>query len=319
MSGILHSSEAHTDKALSEFIASYENGNYIADAVLPVIGTDKASDKFQKFSRRDVNQQRDLVMPASGKSAQVSYDLSTGTYSVVDYGAHAPVSGKLRSNADAPHDPLERHAAIIMNGLLHERERRVASLLFTSGNYASANTGAVANYWSDPSSGTPLDDILSGIDAIAPGMEGSTKLVMVMAREVWSSLRKHPQVLGAGFTKAALGLSDAAELFGVDEIFVSSATTTATTEGSTAPTYTRIWTATKAGVFRVPTSDPAGEAGLLGATFRQRLNGGNELEVRRWFDPSIGRGGSEVVQIEHSDDEVMVQDDMGYLFTDVLA
>lgn len=309
-------SDAHVDSALSTFISSYTNGDYFADIVCPVIETEKSSGKFQQYSRPDFARERDLVMAATGQATELGYTLTTGDYACIDYAGVDYVPLKLLSDADEPQRPLERSSSLIMNALLLERERRVATLLTTSGNWATANTGAVSNYWSDGTAGTPLDDILDGLNAIAPGMSGDMRKVFICSAEVFADLRKHPQMLAGGSQKPVLSPGEVADLIGVDEVLVSEAQSTSTNRGQTA-SYSRIWGSTSAVAVCVPRGEPRGEAGLAAATFRHTLEGESPIQVRRWYEAGRGRGGSEAVQVEHSDDEVMVQNDMGYLWTSV--
>lgn len=311
-------SDAYVDAALSTFISGYSNGDYFADRVCPIIETNKKGGKFQKYDRKDVTRIGSSEMAETGEASEAGYSITTADFDCTLRGLKDLVPKSLISGADDPQQPLEKSAANITNRLLLEREDRVATLLTTAANFATANTGAVANVWSNPTSGTPLDDIYSGLAAIAPGMEADTQLVMVMAREVWNALRKHPDVIAGGATRASLKLPEAADLFGVDEILISDAQKNTANYGQTA-SYSRVWTATTCVAVRVPRGEPRGEQGLCSGTFRFRVDGQEPMRVRRWFNPEKGHGGSEVVQVEHADDEKMIQDDMGYLWTSVLS
>lgn len=311
-----HPSELHQDGVLTEFIAGYSNGKYIADDVLPVIETAKASDKFQKYNRADVTTEVDLELADNGEATEVDYTITTGNYSVVDRGAKAVMSRKSIANADDPQKPREKGASNAMNKALLGREIRVAALLNTTANYASANTSAASNAWSDATNGTPLDDVSLMQESIAPGMDDDTELILILTKEKWNHLRKHPQMLGAGQLKPRLSNREAADLLEVDRIFVSNAQKNTATEGLTA-VFARIWTTANAVMIRVPKTEPTDETGLFAATFRHRVDGGAGIVVRTWDEPKRGRGGSEVVQVEHSDDEVVVQNDMGYCLTGV--
>jgi hypothetical protein len=313
-----HPSEVHTDSALSKFISGYTNGEFFADVVSPIIETEKRSDVYQKFSRKDVASYGDDLIGPTAEANRLDYSISTGSYTVKDRGRKAIISMSEIANADEPHKPREKHAMHCMNWLLLGREVRVATALNLNSNFASGNYSTVSNYWTDEVNGTPLTDLQTARAAIAPGMYGNSRIVAVMALEVWHSLRKHPQMLGGGSTSAVLTREACADLIGVDEIFISDAQKNTANQGQTA-SFSRVWSSTKALLIRVPNGEPSGEAGLFAATFRFAGDGGDPVRVRRWDEPRLGTGGSEAVQVEFSDDEVVVQNDQAYLLEGVRA
>lgn len=308
----------HADAHLSTFAAGYTNGDLIADIVCPVIKTDKLSDLYQTLRRQDMaDDSDDLVLADDGEATEVGYEQGSGSFNCISYAAKARASYAGIKNQDLPIVLLEQKTAIATHKVLLKRERRVATLLTTAGSYAAGNTGAVGTVWTDPAADV-LGDIDTGIAAIAPGTVVASKLVFWCTKEVWNTVKKHPSVLAGGSTSAALNKQQFAELIGVDEVVVTESQVLTSNRGQT-PTYARIWSATSCGVVRVPVSDPQGVTGLFAATFRFMVEGDgvDGIAVRRWFDPAKGRGGSEVVQVEHSDDEVAVQNDLGYLWTSV--
>jgi hypothetical protein len=42
------------------------------------------------------------------------------------------------------------------------------------------------------------------------------------------------------------------------------------------------------------------------------------IRVREWYDPAQGQGGTDMIAVELSDHEKVIQNDAGYLFTSVL-
>lgn len=313
-----NSSNVHIDAALSTFAAGYTNGDWIADIVCPVIKSDKMSDYFQKLRRQDIaDASDDLVLADDGQATTVGYEQTNAQFQCVSYAAKAFASYGTQKNQDLPIRLLEQKTAMAAAKVFLARERRVATLLTTSGNYASGNTAAVSVLWTNNSADV-LGDIDSGIAAVAPGMMEATELVFWCSKEVWNTVRKHPSVLAGGSTSAALTKEQFADLIGVDRVVVSDSQYNTANRGQT-PSFSRIWSTTSCGVVRVPRGEPTGVTGLAAATFRFSVEGDDVdgIAVRRWYDASIGRGGADVVQVEHSDDEVFVQNDMGYLWTSV--
>lgn len=309
----INPNSAHVDAQLSAFAAAYKNGAFIADEVCPVVPVDMRSDKFAKRNRRDVSMPVNDRMSPQGKSNRATYDVTTDNYSVEDRALHEVVTAALARNADAPISPEQWATQNVMQRLMLGREIRVADLLFTAGNWASSNTSDGSD-WTDETNGAPLDDLNTALEAIPTSGEDS-RLILVISLPLWNALRKHPQMLGlrAGGGSNAGQLSDveAAAFIGVDSIRVSRTFKTTTNPGQATAVYERVWDATKAAIVQVPTVVSGPEASLFSCTFR--VNPG--MVTRKWHDPSIGIGGSDIVQTEFSDAEKVVQNDMGYLLT----
>jgi hypothetical protein len=314
-----HPSTVHVDSALSTFISGSENGNYFADVASPVIETDKRSDAFQKFLKKDTMTIREAAFPPTGKANEADYDLETDNFSVKDYALSGYVSLAEILNADEPHRPLEKRARFLMNNILLGREFRVASAFHTNGNYASSNYAGAAAVWSDTSNANPIQDIDIALAALAPGMEETMETILILAQPVWLALRRHPAMLGGGALAATLSVEQAAATLGVDRILVSKAQYNTTPKAATA-SYAHIWDPTAAVLVRRPVGEPEGETGLFLASFRWTGNASGEpVMVRRWQSPERGAGGSETIQVELAEDIKVVQNDMAYRITGVLA
>ncbi|MEM9067081.1 MAG: hypothetical protein AAGE52_01205 [Myxococcota bacterium] len=310
------SKQVHVDAALSSFIAGYEPAEYFADIISPIVETQKASDKYTTYLREDVERRVDDALAENGQASELDYSQGTGSYLVKDRGLKGVVTRKTQANADEPQDPREFTTQQVMWALMREREIRVADGFNSTSNYATSNTSAAANPWTNTTSGTPLADVDAMKEALAPGMMEKTELVMVLAKPTWHALRRHPDLRGAGAESRVVTLQEAANLLEVDRILVSEAWKLTNNRGQAA-TRERIWSPSNAIIARVPSGEPSGLTGLFAATMRFAAGAGFPIEVRTWDDPSRGRGGSEVVQVEFSDDEIFVQNDMAYLLTGV--
>jgi hypothetical protein len=314
-----HAAEAHNNASLSTFISSYENGDYIADIVCPIIETDKKSNDYQKFLRKDVITPDDDLIGAEGEASESDYSQTTGTYLCKERGLRGFVGNSLIANADDPHKPFEKRSKHLMNKILLGREIRVATLLQTTTNYLAANTSAAGNVWTDTTNGTPLVDLHLMRSAIAPGFIEDTEVVLVLALEAWQALIRHPDMRGGGHVTATAQAEEIMQAVKIDRILVTEAQKNTANINQTA-TIARVWDATKAVMVRVPKSEPSDEAGLFAATFRwTRPTTGTPVGVRTWDWPDRGFGGGQGVQVELADAEVVVQNDMGYCLTAVTS
>lgn len=307
-----NAASVHIDSALSNFAVKYENSGFIADRVCPILPVDKRSDTYFKRDRRDgAHAINDLLGPKS-RANEFRYSLSTASYAVQDRGLVDYVGSSMQANADAPLDPREMSTQALMQQIMLARELRVATLFCTSGNFT--NTGAAAALWTNETTSNPLGEINTAIATIPFSGEDSS-LVAYCARPVWNALRKHPQLLALkGTTTGQVNRQEFASYFEIDELVVSDLWSDTVNIGQTA-SYGRGWTSTVFGIVRVPKVIASPDTSVFGVTFRAKPG----LRVRTWDEPAIGTGGSEAIQVEVSDDEAIVQADMGYLLTSVIA
>lgn len=306
--------QLHVDAALSDFATAYRNDGFIADLLCPVVMVDKRSDKYFTRSRRDVSTiVNDIIGPKS-RANEASYDVSTSNYSVTGRALVDFVSAAEVRNADAPLDPRQLAVQNLMQKLMLAREIRVATLLTTSGNYAPGNTSAVAVPWSTVTGSDPIGDINTAMAAI-PFSGEDTQFFGFCSRPVWNALRKHPDILALkGLDKGQVSRAEFASFFELDAMLVSDVWYDTANPGQSA-SYSRGWGSSVFGVVRVPRQLSGPDISAFACTFRVKPG----MQVRTWDEPSRGEGGSEAIQVEFADDEVIVQNDMGYLLTGVVA
>ena len=304
--------EAHVDAALSTFATAYANKNFFADRLSPIVGVDKRSGKFFTRTRRDVSKVvNDRIGPRSSAN-ELSYTLGTANYSVDDRALKDIVPSTLMFNADDPLSPEEIATETLMQGLMLARERRVATVYTTTGNYLAANVITPTAAWSS-STATPLLDINSAIAAI-PGSGAECFTYAWCSLPVFNNLRKIPEILALkGTDKGQVGRAELAQFFEIDEVFVSDTFYDTANEGQTA-SYGRVWSTSMFGVVKVPKSTTGASISAFTATFRTK----DGIQVRKWDDPATGKGGSTWVQPEFSDDDdIVIQSDMAAVINGV--
>lgn len=308
-----HAAQQHVDGALSDFATAYSNSGFIADLVCPLVPTDKRSDKFFTRSRRDVSMiVNDLVGP-KGRANEASYDVGTDNFSVQDRALIDYVSAALKGNADAPLDPRELATQNLMQKLMLAREQRVATLMTTSGNYAPTNTAGASAVWTNKTTADPVADINEAIAAI-PYAGEDAELYGFCSRPVWNALRAHPAVIGLkGLTSGQATRAEVAEWFELSGLLVSDVWIDSANPGQSA-SYARAW-GNGFGIVRVPRQLSGPDISAFACTFR--VDPG--IQVRAWDEPGIGVSGSEAIQVGFSDDEKIVQNDMGFLITGAVS
>lgn len=321
-------SNTFVNTELSAFCAGYTPGLYVADKLFPIIEHDKPGGTYYAKSKADiVTQYEDLAGPESEPSvisyAQTKVDFEAQARHLMGYVPYAKLDA-----SSAVNDAMRDTTSTVLNALLLNHEIRVATIAHTTGSYASANTFAVSNVWTSPTAGTPVDDFHRAIALIAPASKETTKLVAVMALEVYQALSRHPQLLGlragGGTVDGVLTPDEVARKLGVDELHVSDAQYATSARGATLAT-SRIWTTTKCVVHRVPRKVPQIEQAqsMFGCSFRWRTTstGGMPFEVIEWDEPKRGPGkGSRAIKVSHwTQAGAVIQNDMGVLMTSVTS
>jgi hypothetical protein len=321
MSAPVSPASARINNALTDFASAYKNSQFIADAVCPILLTDKESGSFQKRLRKDQATPLDNRVGARGAIKEASYDLDSGTYLVEGRGLKQAIPEGVVLNADAVLDPKQLATQNVMQRNMLAREIRVADLIMTGGNWAVANTGAVSPNWDDEVDGVPLTNLQTGLQAI-PFNGDDVRVIGVCSDVVFDTLSRHPQIMGlrggGGTQGGPVSPEELASFLRIDSIFVSKVHKNTANTGQTA-SYSRVWTATTFAFVVVPTVLTSTEATVFAVTHRQNLPGSQKgFRVREWREEGEGIGGTDYVAAEHKDDENIIQNDAGYLFTSVL-
>lgn len=312
----LSPASAHVSAALSDFASSYDNGEYFADRVSPIILVDKKADSFHKSPRSNAINTADNRVGDRGSPNEAFLGGTTGSYQCLGYGLKGPVTRALQATQDPAVNAKQRTAAMIMNMNMLQREIRVATQITTSGNWAVGSTAAATAVWSDQTTGVPLTDIQTALEAVPSGGEDSLK-IGICALEVFHDLISHPQIRDLhGNAVGQITPNVLADYLGLDELLVSDAQKNTANSGQTA-VIARVWLATVFSIVRVPKVLMGLDQQLFSATFRRRLGGGDGILVREWHVDDEGTEGTDMLAVTHEDDEVIVQDNSGYLITTV--
>lgn len=310
----------HIPSAMPNLMVRYENRDYIADDVMPVVAVSKRSDKYFSLPVETMQTLARTSMSGNrGRPGEFPYSLSNTQYSVADYGLIDFVSADEEANADAPLQPRMMSADILTNALNLAREVRVAAQVFGSSNYGS-NTAALSgsNRW-DNSAGDPIGAILGVMPSIF-----ARPNVLVMGEQVWAAFRNNPQVIRfiTGRASTALGPVPAlidqdfvAKALGLDAVIVGRAKYATQNEGATVAT-DFVW-GKSAALIRVERSPNPRGTNTFGATFRF---GGRSFQNQVIPELIAGVRGGVWVKVTHSDAEQVVGGaNSGYLWTTAIS
>ena len=311
--------DVHVDRPLSNYAVEYQNDAIIATQVAPFVPVNNKSDTFMVFTKADKFSLPNDIRGPKDKANQATWGSSTDSYACIDRALRDFLSDAIVGNSDAAIKPEQRTTAFLLDLLLNNWEKRVADLVMTAGNYASAfkTTLAGATQWSSYAGSDPIGVVDTAKDACF--MEPNT---LIMGFDVWTKLKRHPQLLdlvkGGATTKnlAKVSLEQAAEVFEVERILVGKRRYNSAMKGQTA-TYARLWGKHVVAAY----IDPAVTLENLTAwkTFRwTQISTDAGYKVRRYRDEEIG-GGGQYIEAEMSIIEKAVCTDLAYMIIDAVA
>ncbi len=317
----LGQSDVHIDAALANYAAGYKLAPGIADEVCPVIPVDKASNKFWTWDKDDVFQDaEDLIVTAGGAVKEISPRLSSATYTTTSYGIGSFVPTEVAANADAPLAPEMAAIRRCLNAVMLGRERRVASLLTTSGNWSGGSVTALGGTakWNAGSASDPVANIYAAIEASLTPVRA-----IAMSERTWHAFVQNAAVQKYVAAKTMVqpipdqaGASQFSALLGLPPIIIG------TMKGkASASTYGYVWGNNVVLLHNDPSAPKDGQTISTAYTFRWTGAGSTDgnmvggFLVRSYYDPSRGARGGKKVVVVHNDAEVMTSVYAGALIT----
>ena len=303
---------------LTAIALSYSNAQLIADMVLPRVA---AHDSFfyMKHNKDEAFTVPDTAIGRKSEATVVEFGATRVDDSTQDYGLKDVVPlGDLRKAEGTKIDPLGNATSKTTSLIQLGREIRVANLVFNAAQYATGNKATLSgtSQWSDYTNSNPLSAMLDAMDSMI-----MRPTAMVVGQAAWTKLRQHPRIIeavkgtGAGLeSQGMVSRQQLADLLELENIYVGQGFVNTAKKGAAA-SYSRVWGKHCALIHQQPVND----AGDGTTTFGFTAESGGGLRVRDWFDEKIGADGAQVVQVVDTVKEVIVANDLGYLFTNAVA
>lgn len=233
--------DVHLNQALTQIAIAYPSGNFISPRFLAEVPVSKQTDSYFIFdSERQKESQSDDKRTPGSPAHSVDYDVSEGTYACVDHALQKQVTDEEQANSDPPLRPFRNAAQYLSDRILVNQEIGLKTILDAN----ITQTATPGNNW-DTDSGTPISDINTAINTIEDATS-FTPNVMGMDSKAWRALRNNPEIVervlagGTNDGPANITTSGVAELFGLEEILVSTASKNTAVQGQTA-SMSRIW------------------------------------------------------------------------------
>jgi len=278
----------HLDSFLTNFLVGYRPRNFIGDQIFPVIPVNTRTNVFAKIDKGNWFRQAATLRQVGTKPNEVSYTVSSDTYSVINYALSTIVPDETKDNADQPFAPEQQAAAFLADQLMLDFEIRVQAAIIGGVGSSSARTGT--NAWSDFANSDPLTDMEVGREAVRYST-GYTPNTALTTDKAWLKIRRHPDIVRAIYPGAGVGgtadLQQFATLIGVDRVLVGRTIRNTGNEGQ-ADAFSDVWS-THLHLLYVEATP-----GLMTPTFGASF---------RWTGPNIGANGPTNFGIERKYDD----------------
>lgn len=301
---------------LTAVAVAYKNGQMIADGVLPRVPVDAQNFKYLSYPMGEFFSPPDTKVGRKGQPNQVEFTGTEVTASTDDHGLDDPVPNIDSMNAASQPgmpDPKLRAAQGLTELIVLAREVRAAGLVFDAASYGAANKETLVGnaQWSDFVNSTPQADIKEGIDNMVMRPN-----IGVMGRAAWSVVSQHPKlckaVFGNGTDAGVISKRAFADLFELEELYIGEGWVNTAKKGQPA-SLVRVWGKKAAFLHRNMNADTQ-----FGVTFGFTAQFGPRV-AGEIVDPDIGIHGGVRVRVGESVKEVVTANDLGYLFSDVVA
>lgn len=264
------------DPALSNVSIKFSNDTFIADKIFPVVPVSKQTGKYYIYNKAN------LRIPITGRAAgspsnEVSFGLSTDSFSCEDHALKDFVADEIQDQAEAALNPLVDTTEMITEQLMLDRESALATILSSTGTMTQNTTLSGTSQWSDYSNSDPIGDVRTARQTV----HGSTfkkANTLILGKQVFDQLAEHPQILER-VKYSQLGVLTEellARIFQVEKVLVGEAGSNTAVEGQT-DSLSYVWGKHAVVAFINP------RVGLKSVTLGYTFTYGTR-QVKRWRD-----------------------------------
>jgi hypothetical protein len=150
------------DKLLTNFATAYTNENFVADFVAPKFKVKMDSDKYADYTKSTLRVY-DNKISGREKAKEIGWDVSTSTYTTEEYSLSYFIKDRDAKNTDKPVDLRRDALKQVQDAQILSREKRVYDI---AGNSTIVTQTVAPGDWNTPSTGTPVADILLGMKTV---------------------------------------------------------------------------------------------------------------------------------------------------------
>lgn len=233
--------ESHLDKPMTNFALQYnQEMEYIADGIFPKLPVQKESDKYFYFDARDVTSlPTSVVRGDTAETAQIFTTASNTTYTCEELALGMLISQRQIDNADTPLDPIADAVYVLTQLLGLYREKRLATLLFSTTNFSSYYSAlTTTSQWSDMENSSPMGNQITAKQSVQK-VALQRPNTLIVGEEVWDKVKRHPELLayispgGTVNAPSLMSKDAAAQCFEVNRLLVGGSVYNSANKGQT--------------------------------------------------------------------------------------
>ena len=298
--------------ALTNVSVAFKSPNYKIEEILPRVPVSKTTAKYYVFDKENL---RITETARAGKtvSNEVTYTVSTGTYTMIRHSNHGLIDQEDRDNAAGTAlSPDADMTEVLTEKMLARMEYEGERLIFDTVDYATGNKAAITGTakWDVGTIADPIGQIESASLTILKKI-GRRPNTLVLGAEVWKAIktsnavRDNIKYTGFGVPTEEI----VAKMFDIDKVVRAEGTYNSVVEGQT-DSLLFLWGKRAALLYVSPT--PA----LKSPTFGYIFSHPRGRYVTSWYDPD-----RDATKIEVNDmfQVKKVDNTAGFLFDGVVS
>ena len=301
-----------TNPILTAIAMAYSNRAFIADAIMPRVPVGAPEFRYTVYNKQDRFTLQETMVARKGRVNEVEFGGTEQSAMVADYGLEDPIpQSDIDSAVNTNYDVKGNSAESLSELIMLDREKRTAAVVQDGANHANKATLSGTSQWSDTANSDPIVAISDALEV--PMMRPNTA---VMNGGVALALRRHPAIVKAyNGTLGDSGMVPMAylqDLFELDEILVGRARYNSANKGQTM-TLSELWGNNLALIYKNPQASVR-----RGLTFGFTAEHGSRISAEQ-ADSTIGLRGGTRLRVGESVKELVVADDVSYLFSNAIA
>lgn len=233
--------ELYYDQVLTNVSVAYQNGELIADKIMPVVTVKKESGYYYEYDRSNQAVESDVRAPGT-RANRVDWGLTRTPYGpLVEHSLEAEVTKEDYEQADTIIDALSDATETVKDNLLQIRENKLATYMATSGNFTNKTTLSGNSQFNDYANSDPIGVVETAKETVRESI-GISPNAMWMGKKVYDKLVHHPDLLERFkySERGVLTMEHLKALFGVDQIWIGDRRKMTSAEGQ-AFTGSDIW------------------------------------------------------------------------------
>jgi hypothetical protein len=298
----------YLDQPLNNVSVGYQNDDYFAERLFPVVPVKKQSGRYWVFGKEKFRQY-ETIRHAGAEAREIApWSLSNNAYFCDDHSLKEKISDEERANSDAT-DVEINTTENLTDAILLDLEIRVANLVLSGA--VSNTTLSGTSQWSDYVNSDPVSAVEAQKTALKKAI-ARTPNTLAVSYPVFATLRQHPKIIDR-FKYTEVGVLDQESLktvFGVDNFWVLGAEYDTSTEGQ-ASALDFVWGKNAVLAYVVP--EPRRRELTLGYTFRW-LFGAPELSGTLTKRYRVEAKSADVIEVHRYDDIQIVAPQAGFVF-----